>query len=177
MGLDIGSAVNSCASWACTAPLVRCIINNPIYTSLLITALVGIVLVANYRQVYARSKSSKTLRTMLYIFFLVGGVMFLHHYATQKMATETIEHDGVQKVFTGIQSSRTIGGAPIVPVLPRGFEVEEEPAPAATGGEPPYNIWQHVHPAQGGRVDNVPSLEEPDDIRPVVLNMPIYKVR
>jgi len=116
-GFDLGGAVNSAADWLSSAPIIHRIVNNPIYTALLITALVAVVALAMYRD---KLKGKKALKALFYTFFLTSLVVFVHHYAMVRSARETAEQYQARDIFAGVQSSRALGQEGIVPVVPMG---------------------------------------------------------
>ena len=127
-GFDLGGAINACADWACGAPIIRGIVSNAVFTALLITALVVVVVMALYRYQIKQAGAKKGARAVLYVLFLVTAVMFVHHYAVMRIARDSAAQKGVRDVFSSIQQSRESGVAGGTPVIPWG-----EPAAAATG--------------------------------------------
>ena len=105
-GFDIGGAVNSTAGWFTSAPLVQCIVGNPVFTSLLITTLCIIVIMGTYSRQIRREGNTKAARVALYVFMLVTAVVFVHHYAVVQSIRESATQKGVQDVFSSIQQSR-----------------------------------------------------------------------
>ena len=105
-GFDIGGAINSTASWVTSAPLVQCIVGNPVFTSILITTLCIIVIMGTYSRAVRREGNTKAARVALYVFMLVTAVTFMHHYTVMHMLRESSAQKGVQDVFSSIQQSR-----------------------------------------------------------------------
>lgn len=130
MGFDLGSSVNSMADWVCNASVVRGIVSNPVFTALLITALIVIVLMGLYRYPIKRSGTKRAVRALIYIFLLCTAVMFVHHCAVMNYAQDFASQKGVREVFSSIQNSQESGMAGDVPVIPMGYERFT----AATGG-------------------------------------------
>jgi len=132
-GFDLGGSINSAAEWACSAPIIRTIVNNAVFTAILITAIVAVIMLGTY---YDRAKyggSKQAVRSTLYVGLLVMMVMFVHHYAVQQAARDAAAHKGVRDVFSGIQASREYGAGVGTPVVPRGYAADEG-AEVATGG-------------------------------------------
>jgi hypothetical protein len=117
-GFSLGESVNSAADWVSRAPIIHTIVNNPIYTALLITALCAIVALALYSDALRNGGAKLAMRAALYFGLLVTAVMFVHHYAVTKSARETSQQKGIRDVFAGIQHSResTTGGAGQAPM-------------------------------------------------------------
>jgi uncharacterized membrane protein len=158
MGYDIGGVINSAADWLCSAPIVRSVVSNPIFTALLITALAAIVVMALYHYQVKHAGLKRGLRALLYVFLIVTAVMFVHHYAVLRSARMSAAQKGVRDVFSSIEQSRGAGISPGVSVVPMGYEQEG----AVTGGDDcgcPFAGGQAALPAAGSqgfaRPDNV----------------------
>jgi hypothetical protein len=176
-GFNLGGAINSAASWVGGAPITRGIFGNPLYTALLITALAAVVLTALYHLPVKQGGKKRAARALLYVFFLVSGVQFVHHYVVTRAAQSNAESQGVRDVFAGIELSRGLGAPGAVPVYPMGEEPAQVGAavrggwgaanPEAAGGSCP--LGGPGAPPQGGagRPDNLPA--GPLDIRDVVV--------
>jgi hypothetical protein len=152
-GFSLASAVNGAAEWACRAPLLRSVVGNPVFTALLITALVAVVVIAFCRGAVKTSTRGRA-RALLYTFLMVTAVMFFHHHATLSRAREDTAQSGVRDVFSSIQQSRELGTLGAVPVLPQSYGALPvlpqsygalPPAPWTRGGTPPG--------VQGGGLD------------------------
>jgi hypothetical protein len=129
-GFNLGNAVNNAADWACSAPIIRSVVSNPVFTALLITALAAIVVMALYHYQIKRAGVKRGVRALLYVFLIVTAVTFVHHYAVMRIARETTQQKGVRDVFSSIQQSRDVGAPGTVPVYPMGYEGQR----AAVGG-------------------------------------------
>ena len=121
-GFNLGNAVNNAADWACSAPIIRSVVSNPVFTALLITALAAIVVMALYHYPIKRAGVKRGVRALLYVFLIVTAVTFVHHYAVMRIARETTQQKGVRDVFSSIQQSRDVGAPGTVPVYPMGYE-------------------------------------------------------
>lgn len=121
-GFNLGNAVNGAADWLCSAPIIRSVVSNPVFTALLITALAAIVVMSIYHYQIKRAGSKRGVRALLYVFLIVTAVIFVHHYAVMRIARETSQQKGVRDVFSSIQQSQTFGTPGIVPVYPMGYE-------------------------------------------------------
>jgi hypothetical protein len=145
-GLDLGHAVNSAADWLCGAPLIRGVVNNPVFTALLIVALAAVVMMALYHRQLRGMGAKRALRALLYVFLLTAAVQFVHHYAVQRCARRDAAQKGVRDIFSSIEQSRETSA------LGTGLG-----APA-TGGAPPESDPERARPRTGGyRPDNVAS--------------------
>ena len=135
-GFNLGSAVNGFADWVCSAPLIRGVVNNPVFTSLLITALAAIVVMALYGKSVKHGGSKRGCRALVYVFLIVTAVIFVHHYSVLRMVRDTNHTAGVRAVYAGIEASRAVSGGGAVPVYPSsadsgGFSYYKGTAPPA----------------------------------------------
>lgn len=116
-GFNLGSAVNGFADWVCSAPIIRGVVNNPVFTSLLITALAAVVVMALYGKPVRHGGSKRGCRALIYVFLIVTAVIFVHHYAVLRMARDTDHTAGVRAVYAGIEASRAVSGGGTAPVV------------------------------------------------------------
>jgi len=117
-GFDLGGAVNSCAEWCSSAPIIRTIVGNPVFTALLITALIAIVVMGLYHYPIKQAGGKKGVRALLYVFLLVSAVMFVHHYAVMRGARDIATRKSIRDVFSSIQQSRESGIGTTTPIIP-----------------------------------------------------------
>lgn len=156
MTLSLGGAVNSAAGWACNAPFVRTVVNNPLFTALLVSALVVVILFALCRGTFGRESKKGMLRAFIYILLATTVVLFIHHKAVVDCERGAARMQGTREVFSSIQSSQELGGYDPVPIVPR--EKYEDPFPqerAEMGYHEPY--------APPYRADRPPRYEGGDE--------------
>ena len=96
--------MNSNVEWCCSIPVIGPIINNPIFTALLLTILVLIVIMVVYK--VQEQGGSKLFKCAFYIFILVTAITFLHHYAIMKIAKNNFAKNEVKNIFSGIKQSK-----------------------------------------------------------------------
>lgn len=129
---NIGGTVNSAADWLCNAPVIRGIVNNPIFTALLITALISIVVMSLYHYQIKRLGIKRGVRAILYTFFIVTAVTFVHHYAVVNITRERYQQKGVLDIHSSIRHSQISGSS--VPVYPMVYGRGADPI---SGGDDP----------------------------------------
>lgn len=170
-GFNLGNAVNNAADWACSAPIIRGVVSNPVFTALLITALAAIVVMALYHYQIKRAGAKRGVRALLYVFLIVTAVTFVHHYAVMRIARETTQQKGVRDVFSSIQQSRDVGAPGIVPVYPMGYEGQRAAVggAAAAAAEPDCGCPDAAARTGGVRPDNVAADDGSLVIEDVVL--------
>ncbi len=151
-GLDLGAAFNSAADWVCGSPLVNGVVSNPVYTALLITALVAVVAMGLYGPQVKAAGLKRGIRAAIYVFLLVGAVAFVHHYAVMRLARSHAGAQGVRDVFSGIQQSRESGIGGGTPVVPAGWGA---PPAAGYSGGGGYGGGAPAAARPGPRPDNV----------------------
>jgi hypothetical protein len=88
--------------------------SNPIYTALLITALVLVIIlgVFHYKKITFKDK----MRAFVYVFFATTLVLFIHHYSVLNSLKESTSQRGVRDLFTSIHTNRDVPGS--IPVIP-----------------------------------------------------------
>jgi hypothetical protein len=118
MTLNIGGAVNTASDWICSSSIIRKVMENPIFTGLLLTALVMIVIMAQYHYKIKEEGNTKLAKTTIYLFLIVMGIMFVHNYAFKRCSEKEAHQNGIRNVFSSIEHSRNLPTYQTVPVLP-----------------------------------------------------------
>ncbi len=140
MGLDIGNAVNRVADWVCETPIIRGVVNNPVFTALLIVAIIVVIAMALYSRDIKRNGVKRALRFAVYCFLAVLTVTFIHHYAVKRDAQKSVSQKGIQDVFSSIEANRATGGHGVIPVLPTNYEGGGQDYGGARFSSRPNNI-------------------------------------
>jgi hypothetical protein len=195
MPLDLGALVNGGAEWLTNAPVIRSTMGNPVYTALLLTALV-IVLLVSIKGLDLSSEWRTSLKVFIYILMGSVFVLSLHHYAmTAKLRVEGAGED-VRRAFNEIKMAPDYSGGAIYPVLATGG------AASHVDGQPQHLDGQHM---DGGsaHMDAVPQhMDEayrsshsyegppapreslhlrdsarPDNLVPLIVDVPLPAVR
>lgn len=115
---DLGGVVNNISGWLYAAPVVKNVINNPIFTALLLTAIVAIIGISIYRAQIKEAGNTKALRAVLYIFLSAMAILFVHHYAVVRTYNDLNQKTGIRDVFSSIQQSIAVGGQDNIPIFP-----------------------------------------------------------
>jgi len=147
-GFNLGNAVNSAADWTCSAPIIRSVVSNPVFTALLITALAAIVVMSIYHYQIKRAGTKRGIRALLYVFLVVTAVTFVHHYAVVRIARDTTEQKGIRDIWSSIAQIREGGAVNSVPVYPAGYK-------GARVGGAPADSDCGCPDAERGRPDNI----------------------
>jgi phosphomevalonate kinase len=106
---------NSSADWCCKIPVIGPIVNNPIFTALLITAIVLIVIMAIYK--IQDQGGQKMFKCAFYIFILITAITFIHHYAIMKTAKNNFATNEVKNIFSGIKQSKETPAYDNIPII------------------------------------------------------------
>lgn len=138
MPYDLGSSVNAAAEWVYKAPLVRGVVTNPVFTALLLTSLMVVILLSLYRDALTAGGTKLAVRAVLYGFLSALAVFFIHHYAVTAIAQEDCRQQGIREAFGSIEAAR-IGAEPgwgmPAPAMPAPAMPAPAPAvPATVGG-------------------------------------------
>jgi hypothetical protein len=192
MPLELGEAVNNAASWVCTAPLVRGIVSNPVFTALLITALVVVVIMALYGTEVRNGAWKRKARLGIYVFMLVTAVVFVHHYAVTATLRSQMSREDVHSQFQSIRMTGGMQGASSYPVGKQAYDrlddldarargdefADELPLAGPPVTEAPYSPSGDRHsahyvgrarPVGGSRPDNVGG----DTLGPYLIEVPL----
>jgi hypothetical protein len=115
---DIGCAINNASSWICGSTVIKKIMENPIFTGLLITVLVMVVILGQYYELIKDEGSTKIAKSMIYVFLLITAVMFVHNYAFKNNIETSSHQAGVRDMFSSIQQTRDMSNPDFIPVMP-----------------------------------------------------------
>jgi hypothetical protein len=116
---SFGQSFNATIDRLCNASLIRGIASNAIYTTLLITALTLILLLALAGPCVKGYGWKKFARMGVFLTLLVGAVMFLHRCALLRRERAEAAHRGVQSVFYALDAAQQTAPTSF-PVLPLG---------------------------------------------------------
>ncbi|MDE2097672.1 MAG: hypothetical protein KGL39_10525 [Patescibacteria group bacterium] len=160
MGFDIGGAINSAADWLSSSAPVRGVVSNPVFTALLLTALVVTIVLSMYMSDIKRHGKKRILRMALLILAAITAVTFIHHNVMTRSLRAELKLKGVHDVFAGVAQSQQMNPPVIAPKVVGAAEDDEsdedteEEAPA----ENTSKTAQKEPPKLGkspGRPDNV----------------------
>jgi hypothetical protein len=80
MSIEIGTTVNNAADALLRAPIVKNMVQNPIYTALLIAFIIVLIVLWVFREAETEdSLLTTSLRVGFWSFLLVLGIIFLHN--------------------------------------------------------------------------------------------------
>jgi uncharacterized membrane protein (UPF0182 family) len=111
MPLEVGQTINYFADSILKAPLVHTIVKNPIYTALLITFIVVLLIMFIFRDADTDdSLLVMCLRSGFWIFFMMLGVLFLHNKVLGIENFDEIKNGAYDSVFSGGYSGVSMPG-------------------------------------------------------------------
>lgn len=158
-GFNIGCAINNASSWICGSTMIKRVMENPIFTGLLITALVMIVLMGQYYSIIKDEGSTKIAKTMIYVFLLITAVMFVHSYAFKNNIETSSHQAGVRDMFSSIQQTRNMSSSDFIPVVPTQYmSMPQAVAPQQTAAPQPQT--QYTVAPQYTQPQPIPQLSQ-----------------
>src|SRR5687768_9016989 len=100
MPFELGEAINSIAERITAAPIVESIARNPIYTALLITFVIVLIIMFIFRDVQGdESLLSLCLRAGFYVSVFLTGALLIHNQALMKETSGVAKDSEVATVF------------------------------------------------------------------------------
>ena len=86
----------------CSSKLSFNILRNPVYTSLLITALALIVIYTLYRSDFKEGGWRLGIKTGFWLLIVVSAVMYVHYYALSRHMDEEHSQKGIRDVVSSV---------------------------------------------------------------------------
>ncbi len=106
MPIDIGESINSIADSILTAPIVRTVATNPIYTALVLTFVIVLIVMFVFRDADTEeSLLVMCMRSGFWVFIMLIGTLFLHN----KVLGAEIKGDTNNKNYTDVFKSNYSG--------------------------------------------------------------------
>ena len=117
--LDIGDTINAAADWAGRSPTIQKVIGNPFTAALVLTALVGIILMAVFHYKVA-GDVRRIARAGFYIYVASTLLMFLHYSLISHSVRAASAIGGAHDVVSDVMNQARGGSSSseYVPVLP-----------------------------------------------------------
>jgi hypothetical protein len=111
MPVDVGETINYFADAFLKAPLVNSIARNPIYTALLVTFIIVLIVMFIFRDAETdESLLIICLRAGFWVFFMMLGVLFLHNKVLIEDTNGATRNSAYENVFNGGYSGVTLPG-------------------------------------------------------------------
>lgn len=126
---SFGQSFNATVDRLCNASLIRGIASNAVYTTLLITALTLILLLALAGPCVKGYGWKKFARMSVFLTLLVGAVLLLHRCALLRRERAEAAQRGVQSVFHALDAAQQTAPSSY-PVLPMGAAPAPFPQPS-----------------------------------------------
>lgn len=102
MPFEVGETINHFADTFLKAPIVHNVMRNPIYTALMITFIVVLIVMFIFRDADTdESLLVICLRAGFWIFFMMLGVLFLHNKVLGVETSDSITDSAYDNVFKG----------------------------------------------------------------------------
>jgi hypothetical protein len=107
MGLDIGGSINSTSDWLCNKSYLSTAIRNPFSAALLITAIIVIIILANYSLLDGtHEKRVKLVKTSIYIYIGIMSFLFIHYSSITECVKATYKDQESEDVMQNINNLR-----------------------------------------------------------------------
>lgn len=117
MPLNLGDAIEAICGKITSSSIIRTVLHNPIWTSLLILVCIMLMAIWVFRDVetFDESLTLLSLRLAGYLSLLVMGVVFLHDQATIEDVNQQNKAGGVEELLAGADDPVKLD-ADIIPV-------------------------------------------------------------
>ncbi len=161
---SFGQSFNATVDRLCNASLIRGIVGNVVYTTLLITALTLILLLALAGPCVKGYGWKKFARMGVFLVLLVGAVLFLHRCALLRRERAEAAQRGVQSVFHALDAAQQTA-VPGYPVLPQGTTA------FPPGGQPQFGAPAPITGAGDGLGEFSRGFDDRRPYGPAAVNM------
>jgi hypothetical protein len=103
MPLEVGETINKLADKFMSAPAIMSVAKNPIYTALMITFIIVLLVMFIFRNVETEeSLLTMCLRTGFWVFILLVGTLFIHNKVLMTESFDSSEQEKIDQVFNRI---------------------------------------------------------------------------
>lgn len=140
--MDLGDKVNSVADWVTTAPAVSAVIGSPLFTALLMTAIVAVIFMGIMDVKNIAKK--KMFKLVVYTFLAILGMLFVHYFVVYNNCMSFADHTRGATLVSGINQvpiADRVAVAPRDGARPAVPPVQQPPGayqqPAAAGPQYP----------------------------------------
>jgi uncharacterized membrane protein YhaH (DUF805 family) len=152
MTFDVGEVINYMIDGFLRAPIVSTIAKNPIYTALVITAIIMLIIMIIFRDIDAdETLFTMALRSGFWIFIMMLGILMIHNRVLGA-ESQTKSVDGqYETVFTPSVAGRL--ESDFVPVQYQGRGMQNAHTQSPTSMQVPMQVptSMHANTAQGFR--------------------------
>lgn len=102
MPFEVGGTINKLSDKFLSAPVIHNIARNPIYTALLITFIVMLIIMFIFRDADTdESLLAMCLRAGFWIFFMLLGVLLLHNKILGRETSNSVKNSEYENAFLG----------------------------------------------------------------------------
>lgn len=103
MPLEVGETINKLADKFMSAPAIMSVAKNPIYTALMITFIIILLVMFIFRNVDTEeSLLTMSLRTGFWVLILLIGTLFIHNKVLMAESLNSSEQEKIDQVFDRI---------------------------------------------------------------------------
>jgi hypothetical protein len=157
MPFNVGEVINGFADSVLKAPIVGTIAANPIYTAMLITLIVVLIVMFAFREAdTTESLLVICLRSGFWIFLLLTSILFVHNKVLTQDHHEDIRSESYKRIFNNKPK-----GVPVIPgavdasrALDASRVVEGSNEPRDHGPAHSYTVIPHTRPIRSPLADD-----------------------
>ena len=103
MTINAADFSNSAFGWVCDSVLLNGIINNSIYTAIVIVIIVFIIFyIAYHGESVKKGGAHKCVKVFIYMLISIGGITAIHHYAHTNCIRDQFKTTNIDHVFSEI---------------------------------------------------------------------------
>lgn len=110
MPFEIGNALNKGAEWISSSPAIYGVLQNPVITALLITALALVIFYAMYRRDLEGTGLRRGLKTTFWLVVAISALVFVHYHVLESYLSRGTSSQGVRNLFDSIHQNAALGG-------------------------------------------------------------------
>ena len=121
--MELGTTINRCADWLCTDTPVARVLDNPFYTSVVLTLIIMLIVFMHVRSYSCDDDDSRTkaigirFATHFYVFCAIMGTLFLYHRRFDKKTRAEVRGSAIQRALSYVSSVPAQNSVAIEPVL------------------------------------------------------------
>lgn len=157
MPLDISAVINGAGDRICQAPPIKGVISNPILTALIISVFTIILLFIIFD---VPGSWQVAMRSGLYIFLGVTGLLFLHYHMSRRTLREEMTRNGFQKVVDSVHYSKNLDQEKYKVGQPGDGNINVQGACECDSKLDRFSLDEVIMPTLRGTLPSVPGVAE-----------------
>jgi hypothetical protein len=97
--MELGTTINRCADWICGDTPIARVLDNPFYTSIMLTLIILIIMVIN-----SRNSSVIAFATYFYIFATISFTLFMYHRRFIKQTRNGVQGSAIARAMSHVST-------------------------------------------------------------------------